>query len=73
MTSTESPQANQWNDREPGDFWKGPHGYLKKLDDGTVVPAPQRECSYCETVGTATGELPRYSCDNEECNVVSFA
>jgi len=67
-----SQQVSQWDDREPGEFWEGPHGYLKMLEDGTVVPAPERYCT-CGERGTATGDLPRYSCDNPECNVVSFA
>jgi len=60
-------------DHSAGDFWEGPHGYLKKLEDGRVIPVPQRECGYCGFLGTATGELPRYNCENEDCRVIAFA
>jgi len=59
-------------DHSAGDFWNGPHGYLKKLEDGRVIPVPKRECR-CGFLGTATGELPRYECENEDCRVIVFA
>lgn len=62
----------RWEDREPGEFWEGPHGYLKKLEDGEVIPVPVRKCR-CGKVGKATGELPRYSCGDSDCMVIAFA